>query len=180
MSLLLSDVASVNGARPPGEPKRKRTGSVAGGLDAREFDRRGFVRGATAAAVGVGLASLGLFRLTPPAFADGYDIYTDYNSGPCTDYAVNHECSPGCGPSPVAGGYPNGCNDGVCGSCWHRCCGNLGPNGAIHYLRPNECWSGGWDGWRWRCSSTVIFRCHDGWACYNGGCGRTVCRINTA
>lgn len=178
MPLTLQEVAPVTGNPPPASPKVRRQPAAENDSPFGRATRRRFVQGAASAAVGVGLASLGLFRLTTPAYAGGYDVWTSTTSGPCTDYAASHECSPGCGPSPVAGGYPNGCNNGVCGNCWHRCCGNLGPNGAIHYLRPDECWAGFYDAWNWRCSSTVVFRCHDGWACYNGGCGRTICRIN--
>lgn len=180
----LDDLAALDGPRPRNAIRVRRVGEKnALTLDCLTTRRR-FLKGALGAGIGLGVASLQLFPLAPPAFAGGYDIYPYENAGPCGTggYARDHGCNPGCGSSPVAGGYPNGCGDGVCGECWHRCCGNLGPNGAIHYLRPGQCVTGDpqWDGWRWRCSSSVLFRCHDGEVCWYGGCGPTICRINVA
>ncbi len=169
MTLTLDNI--VRGDVPPADA-RKPERRIA--LIETPASRRTFVKGLIGAGIATGLYSLQMFPLVRPAFADGYDIYPYTTSGPCTSYAASHDCSPGCGPSTICGTSPG---SGCCNANgWHLCCGALGPNGAIHYLRPNECWSGGYDGWNWRCDASTLYRCHDGTACYNGGCGNTICR----
>lgn len=133
------------------------------------------LKGAVATAVGLSVAALELGPLARIAKADGYDIYTDQNSGPCDDYAIDHNCSPGCGDSPVCGGG----SDGYCctGSGWFR---TDGTTYSGYALRPNECWSGTYDGWRWQCPGGALYRCHDGWVYTCGGSClyRYVCRHN--
>jgi len=123
-------------------------------LRAREavFGRRGLLRAATA----LGFAALGVFPAARRAYADGYDIW----DGECPSYAEDHDCSPGCGPSAIFG----------------DACETSGPNLGFHKddgitwtLRPNQCYSGTYDGWIWRyegacgtCSCHVERRCHDG------------------
>lgn len=144
--------------------------------------RSGFLQRVLGVGMGVGLSSLTIFPQVKEAIACGatsaeqYFIFPEsLTSGPCRQsppaYAFNHQCSPGCGDSPVS--------SSACTSTgWHRCCGNFS-EGAFWYHRPNECWApSDYDGWKWRCSSTVLWRCHDGCACAGGGCGPTVCRWN--
>ena len=178
MTLALSAIAPLDGPRPAGSSRRKRVGTDTPFALNSSTTRRRFLKGAVGVGVGVSIASLRLFPLTEPAFAGGYDIYQYGTSGPCSpgNYAEDDECNPGCNQSSTVGG--TSCNDGVCGDCWHRCCGNVGPNGATHYLRPDQCWQNYYDGWHWQCSSSTTYRCHDGTACWYGGCGPTICRIN--
>jgi hypothetical protein len=128
--------------------------------------RRGFLRGAAAAGIGLGLGALGLLPPARRAYAyhengsDGYQIYT----GACPSYAGPHNCSPGCGPSTV---HPDACHESGHFVGWHK---NVG---RVYKLRKNECVRGtGWDGWNWRysarcgnCGGGVTYRCHDGWRC---------------
>jgi hypothetical protein len=147
------------------------------------WTRGDFLRTAAATGMGMGLASLGIFPPARSALAshvgsDGYEI----KPLPCPSYASDHNCSPGCGPSPV-----------VSGACqtdssnhhygWHR------NTGCVWKLRKNACVSGtGWDGWRWKydglcgCCTSVTFRCHDGWHCNSscGNCTKSICKWTTA
>lgn len=180
MTFRIEDIAPLEGRRPTGATKVRRRGDAQASIIDLSTTRRRFVKGLVGGAVGLGFASLRLFPLTPPAWADGYDVWTSHTTGPCGagNYAQDHQCSPGCGPSWVTGGYPNGCDNGSCLNCWHRCCGTYDPSGTINYfLRPNDCWTNSYDAWRWKCSDTVMFRCHDGWTCYTA-CAATICRVN--
>jgi len=149
-------------------------------LDERwRMSRTGLLKGAVAAAAASSLNLLQMFPLAPKAYAaEGYEIWTSTTTGPCGpgNYAdtQNHDCSPGCGPSQVCGGGSNGY---CCTGGWHR---NEGTTFSGYALRPNACWSpAGWpDGWHWRCSLSVVYRCHDGWV-YSGGTQvKTICRAN--
>lgn len=124
-----------------------------------EPSRRSFIKGAGVAITGVGLAALGVFPAAKEARADGYKIWLDTSTGPCgPDGDSRFGCSPGCGPSQV-------CSHCCTSSGWHRTDGH-------HSLRPNVCYSGGFDGWNWKCGTHAIYRCHDGW----DGSTKTICR----
>jgi hypothetical protein len=49
---------------------------------------------------------------------------------------------------------------------------------AVSYSwRPNQCWGGTYDGWLWRCSPEIRYRCHDGYVTIEqAGTIATVCR----
>lgn len=118
-----------------------------------------------------------LERLPMPslvAASGAYEIYTNTSAGPCASggYASPHNCSPGCGPSTVCGGRSGG---PCCSGGWHR---RDGSTYSGYQLRPNQCWAGYYDGWLWRCSSTVRYRCHDGWTYSGGRKWKTICRAN--
>lgn len=51
-------------------------------------------------------------------------------------------------------------------------------DGTLEYSwRPNQCWGGTYDGWLWRCSPEILYRCHDGYVTTgDGGTTPTVCR----
>jgi hypothetical protein len=151
--LELDDIAPLRGPRPPGAarvkrriPPAERTGGAA---------RRSVLGGIVAVGSGIGLTALGIFPPARKAIAGSYD----FKGLPCPSYAASHNCSPGCGPSPV-------CANGEC--CW--------PNKHVHRgsgkwrLRPNQCYGGVYDGWLWSytgqcgsCSRGVTYRCHDGY-----------------
>jgi hypothetical protein len=174
--MTLNDLPRFSGPKPVGAARVRRGTSPW----RRGWNRRDFVRMASATGIGLGLASLGVFPPARRAYAshvgsDGYQI----KPLPCPGYAANHNCRPGCGDSPV-----------VLAACqtdpsahtygWHR------NTGCRWKLRKNQCVSGtGWDGWRWNfsgscesCSNSITFRCHDGWQCDSncGNCSKSICR----
>lgn len=125
--------------------------------------RRRFLASFGAAAIGVGLASLGVFPPAREALAHRRNINPS-----CLAVNENDQCNPGCGPSDV-------CSH-CCASGWHRETGN-------YMLRPHECPPGQhYDGWLWSysndcaCCAAITWRCHDGE--YNTGSGwvDTICR----
>ncbi|RKN04503.1 peptidoglycan-binding domain-containing protein [Streptomyces radicis] len=131
--------------------------------------RRTVIQSATA----VGFAALGVFGAAREAYADGYDIWT----GECPSYASEHDCSPGCGPSTV---HAAACETSGPYAGFHR------NDGVTWTLRPNQCYSGSYDGWLWRftgacgaCGCGIERRCHDGY--FNSGSGwvRSICRWTT-
>lgn len=158
---LFDALPPLAGEWPEGQPARKKRAKRGG------FDRRGFVKRVVGTGMSLGLASLTVF---PPARAFAADPYDILNS--CPDYASNHQCSPGCGPSTVrqAACTSNG---------WHE------NTGCFYRSRNNECYGGWADGWYWRptgctqCGSArTSFRCHDGRTCPDscGNCYPTICR----
>jgi hypothetical protein len=164
MSLALDDIPRVAGS---GEKSASRLLE----FPSSELSRRGFLWRAGIVGAVIGLKTLGVFPPARQALADGYDIWTSLTTGPCGPggYAQGHNCSPGCGPSTVCGG-------GSYGPC---CDGSWFSTNYPYALRPNQCYTGGYDGWKWRCSSTLVYRCHDGW--YVGPKGpiaKLICRAN--
>lgn len=125
------------------------------------------------AATALGFAAVGLFPAARQAYADGYDIWT----GDCPSYASDHNCSPGCGPSTV----------------FAAACATTGEHAGFHKndgvtwtLRPNQCYSGSYDGWLWRfseecgtCGCGIERRCHDGYHNTGAGWVRSICRHTT-
>lgn len=121
----------------------------------------------------LGFASLGVFSAAREAYADGYDIWT----GECPSYASEHDCSPGCGPSTV---HAAACETSGEHEGFHK------NDGVTWTLRPNQCYSGTYDGWLWAfsgacgaCACGIERRCHDGY--FNSGSGwtRSICRWTT-
>ncbi|SCK52878.1 Peptidoglycan-binding (PGRP) domain of peptidoglycan hydrolases-containing protein [Streptomyces sp. WMMB 714] len=131
--------------------------------------RRRFVQAVTA----VGFAALGVFSVTREAYADGYDIWT----GDCPSYASDHDCSPGCGPSTV---FAESCEESGEHAGFHK------NDGVTWTLRPNQCYSGTYDGWLWRftgacgaCGCGTERRCHDGYRSTESGWVKSICRYTT-
>ncbi|MGP4110797.1 peptidoglycan-binding domain-containing protein [Streptomyces sp. 4N509B] len=125
------------------------------------------------AATAVGFAALGVFSAAREAYADGYDIWT----GTCPTYASGHDCSPGCGPSTV---YAESCETSGANLGFHK------NDGVTWTLRPNQCYSGTYDGWLWRysepcgaCGCGTERRCHDGYRSTSSGWVRSICRYTT-
>lgn len=164
-------------ARPPEAPKVKRPRS-------RSWDRAMFIKASVTTAMGVGLASLGIF---PPAReARASHVGTDpfqIKELPCPSYATNHNCVPGCGDSePDLNGCQTDSSSHYYG--WHRGGCNAAWGNKWRY-RPDECVSGtDRDGWKWDfgsqcgCCQTVLFRCHDGKRCDSNcaNCVKTICK----
>lgn len=178
--LTLSDIPPLNGPRPAGAARvRRRPPADPRGPDALHPKRRSVLGGLMAAGGSAGLSVLGVFGPAREALAQGYSLrasyYDIYQS--CPSYASSHNCSPGCGPSLV------------CASC----CRTSGSRKGFHHssvskagykLRPGQCYSGGWDGWKWayanqcgKCQKSIAWRCHDGWKKNSSGAYyKTICR----
>lgn len=178
--LSLDDVPPLHGPRPAGAASVRRRVPADRGPWPRP-GRRTVLGGMVAAGGTLGLTALGVFRPAREALADGFALpsavegYAIYPK--CPAYAEPHNCSPGCGPSLV------------CASC----CRTSGSAKGFHHssaskagyrLRPNQCYSGGWDGWKWayakpcgKCKKSVTWRCHDGWKRNSKGAYyKTICR----
>lgn len=151
----------------------------------RPSSRGDFLRRVGVAAMGIGIASLGVFPPARKAFAShaGTDPF-QIKGLPCPSYADTHNCNPGCGPSPLDF---NGCQSDSSSHYygWHR--GNCSSYIGFKWrYRPNECITGQtWDGWLWKhtgicgfCANTITYRCHDGKRCDSNcaNCVNTVCR----
>ena len=134
--------------------------------------RRGVLQAGAALGTAAGMTLLGVFPAARRAYADGYDIY-----GSCPSYASDHNCSPGCGPSAV---FADACVTTGAGAGFHK------SDGTTWTLRPNQCFSGSYDGWLWRyqgacgsCGCHVERRCHDGYKRTSAGWVRSICRWTT-
>ena len=165
----LDRIPSMGGPGATSKRRRPRYTPAARAGTRYAMPRRRLFQTATVA----GFTVMGVFPAARAAFADGYDIY----DGPCPDYASEHDCSPGCGPSPIFGGA---CEVDGEHLGFHR---NDGVNWT---LRPNQCYSGSYDGWVWKyadacgaCSCSVERRCHDGYRNTGSGWVRSICRWNT-
>jgi peptidoglycan hydrolase-like protein with peptidoglycan-binding domain len=168
----LEQVPMLRTPGPDPQPaRRRRSGEPALG---RPFAgtapaRRRVLQAATA----LGFAALGVFPAARKAYADGYRIWT----GSCPSYASDHNCSPGCGPSTV---FTGACATTGAHAGFHR------NDGVTWTLRPNQCYSGGYDGWLWRydeecgtCACGIERRCHDGYHNTGSGWVRSICRHTT-
>ncbi|MQY14418.1 hypothetical protein SRB5_45850 [Streptomyces sp. RB5] len=151
--------------RRPGGASRRRSPAERGFA----LPRRTVLQAATAA----GFAAMGVFSAAREAYADGYDIWT----GACPSYADGHNCSPGCGPSTV---YTDACATSGTYAGFHK------NDGVTWTLRPNQCYSGTYDGWLWRYSSAcgecgcgIERRCHDGYRNTGSGWVKSICRYTT-
>jgi hypothetical protein len=121
----------------------------------------------------LGMGALSIFPAARRAYADGYTIY-----GACPSYAADQDCSPGCGPSPIYGGA---CRTSGTYTGYHK------NDGVTWKLRPNQCYAGTYDGWKWRysgacgaCACGVERRCHDGYRKTSSGWVKSICRWNTS
>jgi hypothetical protein len=132
--------------------------------------RRGFLKAATATAMGVGLSALGVFPLARRAAATH----------------PNNSIWQGCS------GLGTGAQDDDCRGCEQDrelcCCGGQGwhwdeLDGAAYRHRPNMCKDGTYDGWTWsheECCPNFCrlqeWRCHDGYKIVGGAWNETICR----
>lgn len=177
MTLALEEIVPFSEApEPPRKTNRRRL--------SQETDvgltRLSFFQKSAALGTGVGLSILGLL---PPA----RDALAHVPHGNCTttlqtlmwtgsptcpEASQGFGCDPACGPSKVR---TNACD----GNGWHKTSGNW-------RMRPNECESGGYDGWFWRrrcgCPTGCLrtFRCHDGCKSTAQGWAHSICRVTSA
>lgn len=161
--LELHDIPMLRGPRPGGAPKARRQVPHA---TAEGMGRRSMLGGALAAGTTAGLAALGVFTPARKAMQGGYTLvssgYYDIYAK-CPAYA-DKDCSPGCGPSTVVSGA---CRTSGKYKGFHR--SSVSDPGR-YKLRPNQCYAGKYDGWLWSyhhkcgsCTTSVTWRCHDGW-----------------
>jgi hypothetical protein len=147
--------------------------------------RRRFLGRTAAAASAVSFAYLALWDVKPSGAAPYYKEYTSTTAGPCASggYASNHtEEGRKCGPSSPSSSYCWTGSSSVSGEAeantgnklgWHKY-GSFGGSG--YYLqRPDECYSGGYDSWRWKFSDGKTYGCSDGKACSFYSCIKTIC-----
>ncbi|QXJ20682.1 hypothetical protein AGRA3207_001437 [Actinomadura graeca] len=176
----LEDVPPLRGPRPAGAERVRRR--AVRDRDLRPA-RRSLLTGLAAAGATAGLNALGVFPPARQAISSGFSLVGYYDIYPrCPSYARDHNCSPGCGPSYVcawccrtSGTYKGFHKSGVSDPGWYK-------------LRPNQCYSGGYDGWLWayakkcgNCAKGVTWRCHDGWnKTKKGNWYKTICRKATA
>jgi hypothetical protein len=158
------EIPPLRGTRPAGATGVRRR-SVRRGWSP---SRRSVLQGGTA----LGLAAIGLFPAARKAIADGYAIYPR-----CPSYALDHDCSPGCGPSTI---FADSCETSGANVGFHK------DDGVTWTLRPNQCYASSYDGWLWRhqgpcgaCACSVERRCHDGYRRTSSGWVRSICRWNT-
>jgi hypothetical protein len=163
-------IPPLRGARPDGAAVVKRRLPKATSWPTMR--RRSVLAAAIAGGTAAGFAALGVFPAARRAYADGYSIYDR-----CPSYAVDQDCSPGCGPSTI---YPDACEISGANLGFHR------DDGTTWTLRPNQCFSGTYDGWLWMysgacgvCTCYVERRCHDGYRRTSAGFVKSICRWNT-
>jgi hypothetical protein len=177
VDLTLADIPALSGPRPPGTERIKRRRPTA-----PRQGRRAFLKATLATGMGLGVASLGFL---PPARRADAETFFNIKPLPCPGYAMGHNCSPGCGSSPLCFRccrYPNE-GDGCTRPGWHKGPDWNGGNNEYR-LRPDACVSGtDFDGWKWRfgdacgcCRSWVMYRCHDGRLNVNGNWVPRICR----
>jgi len=151
--------------------------------------RRSVLFGGSAILAGLAATGASLIATVKPAGAvnpNGYQIlgFTRQEGRPCnekTGYARHHDCSPGCGPSMVLSGA---CNTSGKWVGYHR--GGVDTWTVIGYvawkLRPNACYGGNYDGWKWATASdckpcrNMFWRCHDGFVSSSSGTYNSICR----
>jgi hypothetical protein len=169
MAMKLADITPLEGGDSNGARMRRVAPRAA-----YSPNRRDVLKGLVAMGMGAGIAALGIL---PPARA----------SSPPGGWKIYSGCS-GLG-SWVSDDDCNGCNQRLLCCCdsngYHK-----GSDYGCHYaLRPDQCASGGYDGWTWtyggccwvgcfKCVKNRKWRCTDGY--YRADCSQTwtlsICR----
>lgn len=163
MTLRLDEVASFTERLDRPRARRR----ITAGADGWSANRRTFVQAALATGAGLGMTVLG--RLPTAQAACTTTLETTIR-GSCPSNIAG-TCSPACGPSTV---YADACS----ASGWHKTSGNF-------RMRPNNCPSSPYDGWRWtlECCGTPgcfrTFKCHDGCRLTGGQWVNSICRTAT-
>ena len=137
--------------------------------------RRAVLRGAAGTATAAAFGVLGTVNAVV-AKAAYFQEYTNTKAGPCgpTGYAHLHtEHGLRCGPSTIC---PTCCwtlpSTRFNRTGWHR----TGVAGRTQYTqRPNQCWAGQYEGWRWKFSDGRTYRCSDGYSFTDRGASKTIC-----
>lgn len=138
-------------------------------------NRRVVLRSVAGAATAVAFGALETVNAAV-AKAAYFQEYTKLHEGPCAPggYA-DKDADKGlkCGPSLI------------CPSCcwtlpstrfnrtgWHRA---GGIDGTFYTQRPNQCWAGTYDAWRWKFKDGHTYRCSDGYRFTRRGATKTIC-----
>ena len=139
--------------------------------------RRALLRTGVAVATG---AAFGVLDAVNSAVAKAayFQDFTSTTTGPChptTGYARRHtEDGIKCGPSLVCTACCwTAASAGANRQGWHR----TGAIRPVQYSqRPDQCWSGTYDSWRWKFSDGRTYRCSDGYR-YTDSTGtvKTIC-----
>jgi hypothetical protein len=173
MTLKLADIAPLEGAPPTNAARKRRVGESAQYVPSR----RDVLRGMLAVGAGAGIAALGVFPTARPAGA----------SSPPGGWKIWSGCS-GLG-SWVSDDNCNGCNQKTLCCCDANGYHKGSDYGCKYALRPDQCASGGYDGWTWtyggccwvacqKCVKNRKWRCTDGY--YNSDCAgspvQSICR----
>jgi hypothetical protein len=141
--------------------------------------RRALIQGGFGLATAAALGTLQSVNATV-ARAAYFNDWTNTAAGPCApepaegNYAVNHsEDGLKCGPSLMCSACCwAAASSGVNKLGWHR----NGQSGATEYWwRPDACWAGTYDSWRWKWSTNTVYRCSDGWRFNSSGTVKTIC-----
>lgn len=138
--------------------------------------RRAILRAGVAVATGAAFSALELVN-SAVAKAAYFQDWTNASTGPCAsgNYASSHtENGLKCGPSLVCTACCwTGASSGSNRTGWHRT-GEVSP--VEYSQRPDQCWSGTYDSWRWRFSDGRTYRCSDGYRYTNStGTVKTIC-----
>lgn len=190
------DIPTLLGPPPRGAPRVRR----APALHWVKVTRRRFLQGAARLGISIGLSAIGLLPPARRALAthkledgsasklypwstNGCPSYSFYDSNPDT-------CDQACGPSMIHG---DACFSSGTWRGWHK--DHTAGDGTTWKLRPDECASPDYDGWKWKvprpcnglagptCNNNSLHRCHDGW--HNHGTAsapdwhRSICRRKT-
>jgi hypothetical protein len=173
MTLELTDIAPLEGPTPPNAVRRRRVGQDPTYMPSR----RDMLRGLLTVGAGAGVAVLGLLPTARPARA----------SAPPGGWKIWDGCD----------GLGSWVDDDNCNGCNQKtlcCCDSGGYHkgsdyGCKYALRPDQCKSGGYDGWTWtyggccwlsceKCVKNRTWRCTDGY--YNSDCKgeavQSICR----
>lgn len=165
MSLRLDDIVREDGRSRVAPRARQR------GLDAPYTQtRRGFLKAATATAMGLSLSALGVFPLARRAAATHPNNSIWQGCTGLGSWVNDDDC--------------RGCNQGaeLC------CCGGQGwhfdeNDGSVYMHRPDDCKDGTYDGWTWYVADCCPnfckqqeWRCHDGWIKIDQIWTKSICR----
>jgi hypothetical protein len=125
--------------------------------------RRAVLRTGVAMVTGAAFSTLEVVN-SAVAKAAYFQDWTSTTTGPCAagNYASNHtENGIKCGPSMVCTGCCwTAANSGSNRTGWHR---TGGARPLVFSQRPDQCWSGTYDSWRWQFSDGRTYRCSDGY-----------------
>jgi len=178
MQLKLDDIAPLYDADAL-QSSRRAVVRTRAKYDRLRPSRREFVAGALAAGTAIGMTALGIFPPARPAAAQhgSWKIWSGCDG--LGSWVNDDNC--------------RGCNQGsrlcCCSNGYHK-----GPGAGCHYKhRPDQCKSGGYDGWTWKVGSCCIkscgtccslyknmaWRCSDGYyrsSCCAGCWTKSICR----
>lgn len=137
--------------------------------------RRSILRGAAGTATALAFGALNTVNAAV-AKASYFREYTALHAGPCAPggYA-DRDADRGlrCGPSQIC---PTCCwtlpRTRFNRTGWHRA-GAVGT--TLYAQRPDQCWAGTYEAWRWKFTDGRTYRCSDGYRFTDRGATKTIC-----